>query len=219
MMPHRAPRVSRLSRAPSRRRHAGVAAVELALLMPLLMLMLVGLVDLARALESNLVLINLSRETANIAARSSTVNPQTVMSAVSSSAPPLNMNHSGMIYLTELMGVQVGSSSPAVTKTVVIAQYRWDDAANNVGYRVSHYAPASKIWSCTSWSSADGSCTNIPPTSTAPSSTVMSGQLAPGQIIYVAETYYQFSMVFGTFKVGNLSMPTIGPNLYSMTVF
>jgi len=50
----------------------------------------VRMVDLARALESDLVLINLSRETANITARSSTANPQTVMSAVSASAPPLD---------------------------------------------------------------------------------------------------------------------------------
>jgi len=222
MMPrhHYAALAGRRSRAPTRRRRAaGVAAVELALLLPMLVLMLFCLVDIARALESDLVLINLSRETANITARSSTVNPQTVMSAVSAAAPPLDMNHKGMIYVTELMGVQVGSSTPAVTRTVVIAQYRWDDATNNVGYRVSNYAPSSKIWSCSSWSSADGSCTSIPVVASAPSSSLMSGQLAVGQIIYVAESYYQFSMLFGTFKIGNLSMPTIGPNLYSMTVF
>ena len=200
-----------------RRRSGGVAAVELALLLPLLALVLAGLIDLARGLQAELVLINLSRESANITARNNSTSMQNAMSAVSASAPPLDMDHRGMIYITELMGVVVGTGP--TTRSVVIAQYRWDDAVNNVGYRVSHYAPASKVWSCTSWSTADGSCLTIPAIASAPRSTLLSGQLAAGQVAFVAESFYQFNMLFGNFHLGTAQLPTLGPNLYSMTVF
>src|SRR5471030_3163041 len=200
-----------------RRRSAGLAAVELALLLPVLLLALTGLIDLARGLQADLGLINLSRESANITARNNSTSMQTAISAVSASAPPLDMNQRGMIYITEVMGVVVGTGP--TTRSVVIAQYRWDDAANNVGYRVSHYAPPSKVWTCTNWSSVDGSCLTIPVVAAAPSSAIMDGQLAAGQVVFVSESFYQFNMLFGTFHLGAAHLPTLGPNLYSMTVF
>src|SRR5471032_427988 len=204
-------------RIPLRRRSAGLAAVELALLLPVLVLVLAGLIDLARGLQADLVLINLSREAANITARNNSTSMQNAMSAVSASAPPLNMEQRGMIYITEVMGVVVGTGP--TTRSVVIAQYRWDDATNNVGYRVSHYAPSSKVWTCTSWSTVDGSCLTIPAVAAAPNSTVMNGQLAAGQVVFVAESFYQFNMLFGNFNLGGVHLPTLGPDLYSMTVF
>lgn len=200
-----------------RHRHQGLAAVELALLLPLLVLVLAGLIDLARGLQADLVLINLSREAANITARNNSTSMQNAMSAVAASAPPLDMDHRGMIYITEVMGVAVGSGP--TTRSVVIAQYRWDDASHNTGYRVSQYAPPSKVWSCTSWSIVDGSCLTIPAVASAPSSTVLSGQLADGQVAFVSESFYQFNVLFGNFHLGKAQLPTLGPNLYSMTVF
>lgn len=44
-------------------------------------------------------------------------------------------------------------------KTLVLEQYRWDDSVNNRGFRVSGYAPASRIWNCANWASGTaGSC-------------------------------------------------------------
>lgn len=200
--------------APPRRRQAGLAAVEFALILPLLMLLLLGVIDLSRGIEADLVLTNLSREGANLSERSSQP-PQTVMDALAASAPPLDMNHRGMMYITQVMGVAGGAG----TRSVVIAQYRWDDAAKNLGYTVSHYAPPSKIWSCTSWSSADGSCNNIPAPAAAPTSSMMNGTLTEGQVIYVVESFYQYHSVFSGTSLGSYTLPVIGPNLYSMTVF
>src|SRR5476649_377671 len=90
-----------------RRRSDGLAAVELALLLPVMLLLLTGLIDLARGLQADLVLINLSRESANNTARNNSTTMQNAMSAVSASAPPLDMNDRGMIYITEVMGVAV----------------------------------------------------------------------------------------------------------------
>ncbi|MFA9219131.1 MAG: TadE/TadG family type IV pilus assembly protein [Sphingomonadaceae bacterium] len=200
------------------RKMAGLAAVEFALLLPILMLLLVGVIDVARAVQANMILINLSREGANLAARGTLQlvdNSQAVIGSVAASAPPLDMNNRGMIYITKVMGKTSGST----TRSVVLEQYRWDDSKNVRGYRVSGYAPGSKIWSCSNWASgSDGTCV-VPSGSNAPGVTLMSGSLADGEVIYVVESFYKFNMAFSGFKLGTLSLPTLGPDLYSMTVF
>ena len=100
-----------------------------------------------------------------------------------------------------------------------LEQYRWDDSANNLGYRVSGYAPASRLWSCASWDSTTGACKGIGTGTSAPRVSLMSGVLFEGEIIYAAESFYKFNFLYGNIKLGNLTVPTFGPNLYSMTVF
>jgi Flp pilus assembly protein TadG len=200
-------------------RARGVAAVEFALLLPLLVFLIMAVSDFTRGLQANMVLINLSREAANLSARSKlqlTDNSQAIMRAVAQSAPPLNMNARGMLYITKLMGYK--DSSGTIT-TVVLEQYRWDDAVNNLGFRVSGYAPASKLWTCASWNSSTGACSNIATGVNAPRVSLMSGQLFEGEIIYVAESFYKFNLLFSGTKLGNLTVPGFGTNLYSMTVF
>lgn len=199
-------------------RGAGLAAVEFALMLPILLLLFMGVVDVARAVQTNMILINLSREGANLAERggfSLSDGAQVVMGKVTETAPPLDMNNRGMMYITTVMGVKSGS----VIRSVVQAQYRWDDALNNLGYRVSGYNPGSKVWACSSWSSSNVGACVVPTGTGAPSVTLMSGTLAEGELIYVVECYYKFNMAFSGFALGPVAMPVIGPNLYSMTVF
>jgi hypothetical protein len=195
-------------------RQAGIAAVEIALILPLLLFLIVCVIDFARGIQANMILINLSREAANLSSRGTmqlSDNSQTIIGSVAASAPPLDMNDYGMIYITKIMGTATGTG-------VILEQYRWDDSVNTLGFRVSGYAPASHIWTCSSWSSSNGSCTNIPTGTSAPVVSFISG-LANGEVIYAVECFYQFNMVFSSFKIGTLTMPVIGPNLYSMTVF
>lgn len=202
-----------------RRRGAGLAAVEFALLLPVLLLLVMGVVDVARAVQANMILVNLSREGANLAARGTlqlSDHSQAVIGSVAASAPPLDMNLRGMIYITRIMGK---NNAAGGTRSVVLEQYRWDDSAHNLGYRYSHYAPVSKVWTCSNWTSGvDGACV-VPSGAAAPVVAMMSGSLADGEVIYVVESYYNFNMIFGGFKLGTLAMPTLGPDLYSMTVF
>jgi hypothetical protein len=197
------------------RREAGVAAVEFALVLPLILFLLMGVVDISRALQANLILVNLSRETANLTERGPLPldgSSQTIIGSVAASAPPLDMNHLGMIYITKILGKGIGKGG------VVLEQYRWDDSVNQRGYVVSAYSPTSLIWNCSSWNRSTGGCNSIDPNNP-PNATLMSGQLTDGQIVYAVEVFYKFDMVFGGFAIGDLAMPTIGPNLYSMTVF
>lgn len=203
------------------RRHAGIAALELALILPVIVVLFLSLVDVARGIQANMILINLGREAANLASRSKVVlsdNAQTIIGQVAASAPPLDMNKQGMLYITQLMGQATGSTSTP-TRTIVQAQYRWDDSLNNRGYRVSGYAPTSKIWSCSNWAGAVvGSCV-VPTGNATPISSMLSNQLADGQVVYVVEVFYKFNMVFSPVNLGTAGTSTIGPDLYSMSVY
>lgn len=212
------PRRSRLGRLGRRSRASGVAAVEFALWLPLLLVLVVALVDIARGIQANMILINLSREGANLASRGTlqlSDNAQTVIGQVAASGSPLEMNQRGMIYITRIVGLANGGT----TRSIVLEQYRWDDSVNNRGFRVSGYAPVSKVWTCGSWAGPVAGTCSVPTGSNAPAVSLMSGTLADGEVIYVVETFYKFNMVFAPFSLGSVSTSTIGPDLYSMTVF
>lgn len=197
-------------KSPFARRHScGIAAVEFALVLPVLMLLLFMVVDLSRAIQAKIILLNISREGANLASRATSDlagSSQTIMDALAASTPPLDMNRRGMIYITKLMG-----PATAGKPNIVLEQYRW-----YAGFRTSGYQPASKVWTCNSW--ASGTCA-VPKGNSAPSATLMQNQLADGELIYVVESFYNFDMFFGTLKIGSSTTPILGPNLNSMTVF
>ena len=201
----------RRSRLLPRRAARGIAAVEFAIVLPLLALLLFMVVDLSRAIQAKIILLNISREGANLASRSTTDlngSSQTIMDALAASTPPLDMNKRGMIYITKIMGYTAKSG----LRNIVLEQYRWD-----AGAKVSGYLPASQVWRCGSWS--NGTCTNIAKADNAPAVSLMSGQLADGELIYAVETFYHFDMLFGTLNIGNSTTPILGPDLTSMTVF
>ncbi|MGK5080373.1 TadE/TadG family type IV pilus assembly protein [Janthinobacterium sp. HLX7-2] len=195
-------------------RHAarGIAAVEFAIVLPLLALLLFMVVDLSRAIQAKIILLNISREGANLAARSTadlSGSSQTIMNALAASTPPLDMSGRGMIYITKIMGYTAKSG----LRNIVLEQYRWSAGVNASGYQ-----PASQVWQCGSWDSG-GTCTNIAKTDSAPVVSLMQGMLSDGELIYAVETFYNFDMLFGTLKVGDSTTPVLGPNLTSMTVF
>jgi hypothetical protein len=202
-------------RAPARRfpRRAarGIAAVEFAIVLPLLALLLFMLADLSRAIQAKLILLNISREGANLASRSTadlSGSSQAIMNALAASTPPLDMNKRGMIYVTKIMGY----TAKGGLRNIVLEQYRWD-----AGAKASGYLPASQVWQCGSWS--NGTCSGIARDEQAPTVPLMQNQLADGELIYAVETFYNFDMLFGTLKFGNSTTPVLGPDLTSMTIF
>ena len=197
----------------NRCRQRGIAAVELALLLPMLVILALCAIDGARALQANIIMTNIAREGANLAARGSTDledGSQDIIYAVMASAPPLNVNQQGMMVITRVMGV-------GTTRSVVLDQYRWDDAARNLGARRSSYQPASRIHACNAWNNR-GKCTSISGTSR-PAAAVLTGKLDDGEIVYVVETFYKFDMLVNAFTFGKNALPVFGPDLYSMSVF
>ncbi len=202
---------------PNRKRQRGVAAVEAALLLPLLMLLLFGMIDAARALQASIIMTNIGREGANLVARGNgdlDASSQDIIYALMASAPPLDVNSQGMIYITRVMGV----AGNGATRSVVLDQYRWDDAARSLGVRKSGYKPVSKVYNCGSWSATTAKCTAFA-SSNRPTVAVMSGKLDDGEVVYVVETFYRYDMLFSGFASGALSLTDFGPDLYSYTIF
>jgi len=198
------------------RRQRGVAAVELALLLPMLVVLLLCAIDGARALQANIIITNISREGANILSRSGADlddSSQDTINALMASAPPLNVNQLGMMYITRVMG----DVTNGVSRSVVLDQYRWDDAERSQGFRRSGYAPQSKVYGCSAWSNT-GKCSSVSSVSR-PTTTIMTGKLDPGEVVFVVETFYRFDMLVSGFTTGNNTLPTFGPDLYSMSVF
>lgn len=196
---------------PSGHRMRGLAAMEFAMVLPFLVVLLIMAVDLTRAIQAEIILLNISREGANLASRATSDlngSSQTILNALAATTPPLDMNNRGMIYITKLMG-----PTKAGQPNIVLEQYRWSN-----GIKGSGYQPASKVWNCGGWD-GNGTCTSITKGSGAPTAGLMQNQLADGELIYAVETFYKFDMIFGSLKIGTATTPIIGPNLYSMTVF
>ncbi|WBS04879.1 pilus assembly protein [Pseudoduganella sp. SL102] len=192
-------------------RQRGIAAVEFALILPILLMLLFGMIDAGRALQANIIMVNIGREGANMVARGNTpleTGSQDIIYLLMASAPPLDVNKRGMVYITRVMGVTSGG----VSRSVVLDQYRWDDAARGLGYRFSKYEPASKVYGCTAWNAA--ACTSIS-SKTRPATTIMSGKLADGEVVHVVETFYDFDMLVAD----KFNVSAFGPDLYSMTIF
>ncbi|MFM0612659.1 TadE/TadG family type IV pilus assembly protein [Paraburkholderia nemoris] len=203
-----------------RSRHAarGIVSVEMALLLPILVALALPVYDVARNIQAQMILINVSREGASLSSRASLTYPmQTIMSSLTSTTPPLNMNAHGMIYITEIMGNNSCDSNGNNCTGVVVAQYRWNGG---------NYFPASQLWNCgssgTRWATdGTGSCSGIPAAgSTSPVVNLLQGKLSDGQIAYAVETFYLQTPLIGSLNLGGgIKTPALSPNLYAMTVF
>lgn len=195
-----------LARRLKRRKSAGSAAVEFALILPFLVLLAIPVFDLARVIQANMILINISREGANLASRSSET-PQAIMNALAATAPPLNMGSQGMIYITKVMGNREGGA----IRNVIVQQDRW---------LAGGATPASAVWTCGGWN-GDGSCNSLPADpNAAPTASVMTGQLADGEVIYVVEGFYRANILFGAMNLGfGITTPQISPDLHAMAIF
>jgi Flp pilus assembly protein TadG len=82
---------------------SGQACVELAVILPLLVLLLLGVYDFACAIRANNTISNMSREGGNLSSRSSFAM-QDIMNSLAVTAQPLDMQNNGMIYVTVVQG-------------------------------------------------------------------------------------------------------------------
>ena len=147
----------------------GIATLELALLLPFLMLMLLGIFDYSRAIHAKNIITNMSREGANLAARSGIdlrTTAQEYMDAIAYTAQPLNMQANGKIYISVVQGV----GSPGSVISTVKTKYTWTGGG---------ISPVSKI-----------GAENSPATGLGPLS--QTNGLASGETVYVVEVFYHY---------------------------
>ena len=180
-----------------RRRHVrsrGAAAVEAALLLPLLVMLALPVADLARALQARLILDAISREGASLAARGTqplNEASQSIMDTLAATAPPLDLRQDGMLVVSRVMGNG--------TKPVVLEQHRW------LGGRLD--APAT-VSACADWN-AEGRCAQP----VGPIALDVGAMPEDGEVIHAFEAHYRFRPWFGAL------LPGLATDMYVLTLF
>jgi Flp pilus assembly protein TadG len=179
------------------RRHArsrGAAAVEAALLLPLLVLLALPVADLARALQARLILDAISREGASLAARGTLPlkdASQSIMDTLAATAPPLDLRRDGMLFVSRIMG---SASGP-----VVLEQHRWLGGGQDTAVAIAE---------CSGWD-AVGRCTRIS------GPVLLEPGAAPddGEVVHAFEAHYRFRSWFGAL------LPGLGGDMHALTLF
>ena len=183
----------------------GQTMVELALILPVLLLLSFGVFEYSRSVLTKNIITNMSREGANLAARTQT-DAQEIMTAIATTADPLDMGTNGMIFITEVMGVDDGTGT-YTADPIIQAQYRYINGG---------YSANSIVWGgCGSWT--DGKCT-VPGSPIADlegdGSTIsgMESVISDGQTVYAVEVFYDYAPIISYVLNNNLE-------IYSRNVF
>lgn len=172
------------------RRHArGVAALELALVLPILLVLALGVIDFSRAIQFNNVLVHLTREGANLAART-TEQPAYILKALMDTATPLEMNSAGMMYISKIEGRADGRGR-------LVAQYK--PPSGGKGSLGSELVSCSGSWSGGTCTPGGTQIVSLPVT------------LNAGEIVYAVESMYDYTLLT------RYVVPTL-PKLHSMTI-
>jgi hypothetical protein len=97
-----------------RKGEMGIAAVELALILPLLLIMAFGIIDFGRLIQASLIVTNVSREGGSMASRGFKSGDD-LLSLLQSSGTPLDLNGSGRIYVSRIKaGTSRTASNPSI---------------------------------------------------------------------------------------------------------
>ena len=162
------------------RRHvsAGLSTIEFALVLPILLVLVLGAIDFGRAILFNNILINMSREGANLASRTTQDRPGIIL-VLNATSSPLNMNSHGTVYISRVKGVDDGHHAAI---PVLQTQFRPTTTGGDMSL-------GSRLWTCPSWQSS-GQC-NVPIN---PESRVVAlpVPLALGEEVDVVESMYDY---------------------------
>jgi len=170
------------------RQNRGAALIEFALTLPIMLTVLLGVIDLSRAIQFDNVLVHLTREGANLASRT-TEPPANIIAVLSRTAQPLELDQDGMIYITRGVGLANGRAR-------IEEQFRSLQGQN---------ALQSQLYNCPAWQ-ADGSC-QLP----AVRPTVqLAAPLVAGEAVSIVEARYDYQLF-------TRYLFNAGPDLYAVT--
>jgi len=190
-----------------RNRVSGVAMLEMALVLPVLLILALPTVDYARNMQTQTVLNGMAREGANLASRSAAAyDMQTIMDSMALAAPALGMRAHGTIYITQIHGSSVCRSGDTKCHAEVVAQYKWLQG---------HLVVDSGVFGCASSSPIDGHCSISTPRPVS----LLDGKLYKGQVAYAVETFYQQDPIFGALDFGVFSIPALPSKMRAIAIF
>jgi hypothetical protein len=164
--------------------------IEFALVLPILIVLVLGVIDFSRAIQFNNVLVSLTREGANLAART-TEDPRNIVTVLMDTASPLQMSTDGMMYITKLVGRPDG-------RAWVEQQY-----TRRTGGKTTL---VSKLWAC-----QDGFQEGVCKMPSPRPHIALSVRLEPGETVFAVEAFYDYTL-FTRYVISN------DPRLYSLTI-
>jgi hypothetical protein len=92
----------------------GIAALELALILPILLMLVFGIIDFGRLIRARLIVTNVSREGGSLVSRSFKSGDD-LLTMLQSSGAPLDLNGLGNIYISRIgAGTSLGSPDPYI---------------------------------------------------------------------------------------------------------
>jgi uncharacterized protein (UPF0333 family) len=180
----------------------GQSVVELALILPVLLLLSFGVIEYSRSILTKNIITNMSREGANLAARTQEL-PQTIMDAIATTADPLDMGTNGMIFITKVMGID----NTGIVNPIVQEQYRYVNGG---------YSANSMVWNgCSSWTGGECTVSGSPIADLEGDGGTISGMEAAineGQTVYAVEVFYDYAPIISYVLNNHLE-------IYSCNVF
>jgi hypothetical protein len=97
----------------------GIAALELALILPILLVLVFGIIDFGRLIRARLIITNVSREGGSMVSRSFKSGDD-LLTMLQSSGAPLDLNGSGKIYVSRIKaGTSRSSPNPLIDPQVL----------------------------------------------------------------------------------------------------
>ena len=119
-----------------RKRHAerGAALLELAFILPLLVIMVLGVIDLGRLIHARLVVTNISREGGSLASRGRGGTDANLLAMLQSSATPFDLANQGPIHITEI-GAQDSTATPPRYTPI-----------SSAGFKQARFPQAARLW-------------------------------------------------------------------------
>ena len=154
----------------------GLAVVEMVFVLPLLLLLGLGVIEVSHLILAKNISTALAREGANLASRSFSDSDQEIMDAMALSADPLDLSQDGVIYISVVVGDD--HQDPYISE-----QHRWLDYG---------YSSSSRMWgSCPSWD-GNGESDLL---STKPRLTNFPMALEPGETVHIVEVIYDYSFL------------------------
>ncbi|GAD89604.1 hypothetical protein VHA01S_023_00180 [Vibrio halioticoli NBRC 102217] len=182
------------------KKQSGLAAVEMTLITPVLLLLLMAIFEFTLILQAKNIILNLSREGASLISRASSYTEETVMDIIANSATPLNMPQDGTIIIN-----QVSRRDNNDGEFIYISrQVKWMDSA---------ISATSAVWgNCPSWSDVnidddnenDVQECNLPDSDAQikiddfPTVTIDNAQtsvIQDGESTYIVEVYYRYTPI------------------------
>jgi hypothetical protein len=108
-----------MRRTPRSRDQRGTALIELAFVLPILLLLLLGTIDFGHLIQTRLVMTNVAREGASLASRQAPVDPNITNLLVASGRPLRLDGADGRVYVTRIKaGLTEQDPQPTITDQI-----------------------------------------------------------------------------------------------------